>query len=358
MAINKEIIDNLESIENTDSVYQSALEKRKQVEKINIDLDDLEGFSSSSSAAEIRQIRDNEDTSSTNLFPYKMDVQLNDLIRKIFDRSNNFFIIVRDDKVLYANKSFLDIIDAKDSKSIYNDKFFNFIVKEDWNLLAKNIGEMLIGDLSINVRVSALNGRIIPVQFKAVYLPDNRHFTFILMGYRFYEKDEAHGLLYDSATGLPNYYLFEDRLQVAVNTENYSENKEKNNIGIAVVSIDNLNVFIQNGRQNIILRKMAEKLVFGLSKKYTIAVGIKYQFWILMPNIENEKYLKKEIRKIAQIFEDAVKDGVDELDIVTSIGVTMFPKPSGSAYKLMDNAIKALIKAREGGGNKVAFILD
>lgn len=357
MPDNKDIIDNLEKIEEESSIKFSS-RKIDSIEKAKTYLDELENFSSSLNSAEIKQTKNKDSDNITNLFPYKMDIQLSEVVGKIFDTSHNFFIIVRDDKVLYANKSFLDVIDAEDAKAIYNEKFFKFIIKEDWNVLAKNIGEMLIENLSVNVRISSLNGRIIPVQFKAVYLPDNRHFTFILMGQRFYGKDEAHGLLYDNVTGLPNYYLFEDRLQVAVNLENYSKSESRKNIGVAVISIDNLQTFIQNGRQNVILRKMAEKLVFALNKRYTIAVGQKYQFWIMMPDIENEKALKEEARNIAEIFDDTVKDGTDELDTITSIGVSMFPTPSNSAYKLMDNAIRAVIKAKSEGGNKVVFAVD
>lgn len=353
-----EIAESLEDIESKKSIKKADSSKvLNNIKNLNVDLEDLEGFSPNISAS-IKQARIKEDISALNRLPYKMDVQLNDIIGKIFDTSHNYFIIVRDDKIIYANKSFLDAVDVKDTKDIYNDKFFKFIVKEDWNVLAKNIGEVLTDDISVNVRLNALNNRILPVQFKAIYLPDNRHFTFILMGRRFYEKDEAHGLLYDTVTGVPNYYLFEDRLQVAVNTENYSDKKEKDKIGVAVVSIDNFDAFVQGGRQNVMLRKMAEKLVFGLNKRYTIAVGIKYQFWILMPGIESEKALKTEVRKLVAIFEQAINDGIDELDIIASIGVSMFPEPANSAYKLMDNAIKALIKAKEDGGNKVVFILD
>ncbi|MDR1694189.1 MAG: diguanylate cyclase [Lactobacillaceae bacterium] len=345
-----ELSDNLENIEGSGvsdiPANESGIKRR-----VNIDFDDLEGLASSKDV-EIEQVKIKDDAGKT---AYKLDVKLNDLINKIFNPSHNFFIIVRDDKIIYANQAFLDAVDVKNEKLIHNNKFFNFIVKEDWNVLAKNIGEMLTGDISVSVRINAVNNRIIPVQFKGLYLPDNRHFTFVLMGKRSYEKDEAHGMLYDSVIGLPNYYLFEDRLQVAVNNENYCNSETKKNLGVAVVSIDNLQDFVQNGRQNIILRKMAEKLVFGLSKCYTIAAGIKYQYWILMPDVKDEAFLKNEVRKISQIFEQAVNDGADNFEMVASIGVSIFPNPSNSAHKLTDNAIKAVGKAKDSGGNKVVF---
>lgn len=355
----KELIDNLESVEKKSIVKPSVDKMLDSAPDFNVDLDDLENFPNSSvqSAIEQADIGRNDDILGKG-FLFKIDVRLRELISKVFEKSHNFYIIVRDDKIVYANKSFLDAVDAPNCAAIYNDKFFKFIVKEDWNILAKNIGEMLTGDLSITVRLSALNSRILPTNFKAIYLQDSRHFTFILMGQRYHDRIETNRILYDDITGLPNYYLFEDRLAVAVNNELYGTAKKKSMIGTVVISIDNLPAFEQNGKSHVILRKIAEKLLFSLDKTYTVATGIKYQFWISIPNVKDEEALKEDVRRIAQIFEDTVHDGVDEHNIIASIGVSLFPKPSSSAGKLMNNAIKAVNIAQNDGGNKVVFVLE
>lgn len=74
--------------------------------------------------------------------------------------------------------------------------------------------------------------------------------------------------------------------------------------------------------------------MLSLRKTYTVASGLKYQFWILLPDVMDEESLKLELQKIQKIFEEPVADNFTEHDISASIGVSVFPEPGSSAKNL------------------------
>lgn len=324
-----------------------------------IDLNALEEIKNQENLASIKQ----KDESFSDLvlfqnFIRKMNVRLREVVDKVFDKSLSYCVVVRDDKIIYANSSFVNLIDCDDYLSIYNKKFFKFIHKDDWDLLAENIGEMLTNNVELQVRITTLKDISINVNLKALYIQDGKHFTFALFGNKIYSKKDIHSILYDANTSLPSYYLFEDRLQELVNVENRKKMEDRKTISVAAIYIDNLEKVRDKNSNKIILRKIAEKLLLSLDKTYTVSVGMENHFWVLFPNVRTEDGLKKEIKKIISIFEDSVHDGQDEHNVVASIGVSLYPKPAATVGRLLEITSRALRKAQNDGGNKVVFITE
>ena len=160
--------------------------------------------------------------------------------------------------------------------------------------------------------------------------------------------------LYDKNTGLPNFYLFEDRVQVIVNYENYKDVRQKRNmIAVACVALDNFKALKSLGIHDLALRKLAENLMLTLRKTYTVASGLKYHFWILLPDVMDEETLKLELSKIQAIFREPIADNFTNHEISASIGVSVFPEPATSAKKLIEQAILSLQRAQKEGGNRM-----
>lgn len=328
--------------------------------KLNIDLRGLESLNGDSGYGEMSQAqgvtRQPLDNIHVQNFLEAADVHLKDIIDKVFKSSERSFVIIRDDKIEYANKTFLKIVGVAGEDDVHNKNLLKFVAKEDWNLLAENIGEMLTNNKKLLVRLRLPDGKTHRMSFEAIYLPDNQHFTFILVGDKLVTKSSLVSGLYDEITGLPNFYLLEDRVQMAVNAENYRDgNQEKNMIGLIGIGIDNLKVFKNLGIEDLILRKMAERLVLSLKKTYTVASGLKYQFWILMPRVADVQALGVEIENIKTALEKPVADNFTEHKLTFSLGVSVFPDPSPSAKKLVEQAILAVQKAQKDGGNAVVI---
>ena len=231
-------INFLEGIGDKSSKPKTDLSILSSAKKLNVDLDLLESLGETPKFNTIKQTskaqKQEIDDFVVQDFIEDADVHLKDIINKVFKSSERSFVIVRDDKIEYANKTFLKILGVASENDVLKKNFLKFVVKEDWNLLAENIGEMLTNDKSLMVRLKLADNKVQRMNFDAVYLPDNQHFTFILIGSKIITKINLVSGLYDDLTGLPNFYLLEDRVQMAVNAENYKDIRQKKNM-IAVL---------------------------------------------------------------------------------------------------------------------------
>ena len=353
-------INFLEGIGDKSSKPKTDLSILSSAKKLNVDLDLLESLGETPKFNTIKQTskaqKQEIDDFVVQDFIEDADVHLKDIINKVFKSSERSFVIVRDDKIEYANKTFLKILGVASENDVLKKNFLKFVVKEDWNLLAENIGEMLTNDKSLMVRLKLADNKVQRMNFDAVYLPDNQHFTFILIGSKIITKINLVSGLYDDLTGLPNFYLLEDRVQMAVNAENYKDIRQKKNmIALIGVSIDNLKSFKSLGIDDFILRKIAERLVLSLKKTFTVATGLKYQFWILITNVDNLENLDVEIKRVKAALDEPIADNFAEHRLETSVGVSIFPDPAASAKKLIEQAILAIQKAQHDGGKQVVI---
>ncbi len=306
-----------------------------------------------------------ENAAGQDDFIKEADVRLDDVIKKFFSSSERPIVIVSDDKIEYANETMQKILEAGENE-IVGQNFFSFVAEEDWNRLAENIGVMLTDGKKVNADLKSKNGKLYNVGLEAIYLPDARRFSFILIGQdrfdagagiqeRTTEKPAALNL-YDEVTGLPSFYLFEDRVQMAINYENYKDSRlRKNMVAVIAVSIDNIFVLRQQGIADFVLKKLASKLVLSLKKNYTVARGMAYEFWIMMNDISSMGDLDLEMRKLNAIFMEGVSDNITEHNVNTSIGVSIFPTVAKSAKKLLEQTIKATKKSQEKGGGISVF---
>ena len=357
LVFDTETIDFLEGVGNKAHNKNVDLGILSSADSLNIDLNALESLDGTPKLKTIKQSKKagkKSEEITVQDFIEETDVHLKDIINKVFRNSERSFVIVRDDKIEYANKTFLKVLGVAGEEDVLKKNFLKFVVKEDWNMLAENIGEMLTNDKNLMVRLRLADNRVQRMNFEAVYLPDNQHFTFILIGNKIMTKANLVSGLYDDLTGLPNFYLLEDRVQMAVNAENYKDVRQKKNmIALAGVSIDNLKAFKNMGIDDLILRKLSERLVLSLKKAFTVASGLKYQFWILIPNVDNLENLDVEIKRIKAAFDEPVADNFTEHRLDASIGVSIFPDPATSAKKLIEQVILSIQKAQRDGGRRV-----
>ena len=91
-----------------------------------------------------------------------------------------------------------------------------------------------------------------------------------------------------------------------------------------------------------------------MNKSYTIARGIKIQFWILMSDLSDVNVLDTELQKIKAIFDEGVEDNFAHHNIQSSIGVSVFPVVARSGKKLLDQTIAA-VKMAQNSGSGICF---
>ncbi len=326
-----------------------------QAPAYNIDLDGLEDTQNVPAAAVTAQAeaayRDDKTVPADNF--EEIDIKLSDVVSKIFEQSHRPYVIVCDDKVEYMNRAALDLVGASESAQVLHHNFFEFVIKEDWNKLAENIGVMLTDNAEVQFMMKSPLDKVSKVKMRAIYVPDSQHFSFILVGVPPETNGQPAGnvvSMFDALTGLPNFYLFEDRVQVAVNNENYKDVRQvRNMIAVLGVSLDNLQNLKQAKMDEFVIKKLASRLVLGLPRHYTVARGLKYQFWVMMNDISSEAELEVEAAKVRAMFDEPVADNFTEHFVHASIGISVFPRPAKSAKKLIEQSIAAVGEAQKRG---------
>ena len=344
----------LEGGENVRPAEKKDADFIKDAEVLGIDLNGLE----TPEKKEIKSMPEENRKSKTPVrkaFWEDLDVNLADIVNYVLDSSERPVIMVSDDKAVYFNYAAMQLLEITDSKAMVGEPFLSFVDKNDWNLMAENIGEMLTNAKKLSIKMHTAGGKSVAVDFQAIYLPDSTRFSFILIGAHISKSNKPFfNNLYDELTGLPNFFLFEDRVQMAVNNENYKDSRlPKDFIAVAAVNIENLEMFRKLHLEDFAIKKLANTLVFSLKKNYTVARGLKYSFWILMPDILNLHDLDVEMEKLLSIFREGVTDYFTTHEVIVSIGVSVFPKPARSAKKLVEQAIAALKEAQKTKGSSL-----
>lgn len=348
-------VNNLAFLEQVEQVgvADNASVDFNLADELNIDLENLENFDEkaiTTSNADILPMlsvaTDVPEDAPKNIKLRKdfssLVLSMSDAVVKVFEQSDRPFIIIRDDKIVYINKTALAILELRSKEGLLGSSFWDYVDPQDWNILAENIGSMLTEDKVMSVRLKTDKGRIYKINLQAMYLDDEQHFSFVLVGDRKIKYNPSAGL-YDAVTGLPNFYLFEDRVQIAVNNEKYKDIRQrKNMMAVLGVSIDNLEELKEVNMADFVLKKLSSKLVFRLKKSYTVARGLKYQFWVLINDFNNEHDLEVEIEKIKAIFDEPVSGNYMDYNIITSFGYSIYPTNAKTSNKLIETAIEAI----------------
>ncbi len=347
----KNIVENLEGI-NLGAATNIDLSILNDADKYNVNLDSLE-------VVEQHSVKKKKAISDVEVLA-NLDVSLSEIIKIIISSSERPTFIVRDDKIVYINSASKQLLDINIDKEVIGTKFFNLVAQEDWNILAENIGEMLTNSKDLRIRLKSITGKIRPMTFRAIYLSEIEHFSFILIGEHVKKVTKpSFNNLYDDLTGLPNFFLFEDRVQVAISLENAKENvRDQNMIAIVSVNIDNIETFRKMHIEEMVIKKVANNLVLNLPKNATVALGLKYHFWIMLPGLKNRADINKEIRHIFELLNEGVSDNFTRHELLFSIGASSFPTPGHSTKRVIEQAISAVKKAQTTPKSSVEFFIN
>lgn len=328
-------IEELDGNVSLETVQNVAVYSDDDLKKYSIDLDSLE----------TKKHNKNVSTKSLdkNSNWQNLDMRLQDVINSFVASSENPVFLIRDDKLVYVNQASLRMMDIEFDKDIIGENFFSLVFRDDWNLLSKNIGEMLTSSKELKIRLKTVGEKIVSVSFKAVYLPETEHFSFLLIGKQIKEKSKnIYNELYDSITGLPSFFLFEDRVQVAVVNENAKDSSQKTSmICVAVLNIDNIDSFRKMNIDDFVIKKIADNLVLNMPRTATVSVGLKYNFW-LMFTAKDKNSFNDIMKRMLDVLNEGVSDNFAKHKLLYSIGVSCFPSIAKTSKKLMEQAIKAL----------------
>ncbi|MDP9018951.1 MAG: sensor domain-containing diguanylate cyclase, partial [Candidatus Eremiobacteraeota bacterium] len=159
---------------------------------------------------------------------------------------------------------------------------------------------------------------------------------------------------HDALTGLPNRVLFDDRIRQTIATA------KRYDRGFAVMYLDldnfkSVNDELGHPAGDLLLRLVADRLRKTLRESDTVARFGGDEFVILQPIVQGASDTSDMARKIVSAMQVPFDLNGAQRTIHTSIGISLFPYDADAIDSLMDNADKALYRAKRTGRNRWVF---
>ena len=161
-------------------------------------------------------------------------------------------------------------------------------------------------------------------------------------------------LHFDSLTGLPNRVMLVDRLRQAINLAK----RIKKPIGILFLAMDGLrmvNDIFGRSQGDELLKAVAARLVNLVRETDTIARISGNEFIIMVQNMISVDHILKVADKIVGAFRQPFELNQNEINVTTSVGISVFPTDGETCETLIKNADLAMYKAKEKGENQSVF---
>jgi diguanylate cyclase len=167
---------------------------------------------------------------------------------------------------------------------------------------------------------------------------------------KIYQKKLHHSATYDKLTNLPNRFLFNDRLNQTIIQSN------RNNQKFALLFIDldgfkSVNDSLGHDAGDELLIQTAKRLLDSVRASDTVARIGGDEFTIILSVISNPEDSKFVARKIIQNISVPFNLKINEAQIGTSIGISIYPENGEDIETLLKKADEAMYRAKKNGKN-------
>ncbi len=159
---------------------------------------------------------------------------------------------------------------------------------------------------------------------------------------------------HDTLTGLPNRLLFRDRLERAVT----KAQRNKSMVAIMFMDLDNfkhINDTLGHDTGDELLIEVASRLKALCRKSDTVARLGGDEFIFMLDDINNPKNVAGIAKKIMASISLPIEIDNHQLNISTSIGISIYPIDSGDIDKVIKCSDLALYQAKDEGRNLFCF---
>ncbi len=170
---------------------------------------------------------------------------------------------------------------------------------------------------------------------------------------RIHESEERfrHMAQHDSLTGLASRLVFEDRLDVAVE----SAKRHRTGLGLLMVDLDRfkeINDTFGHLAGDEVLRVSADRLLEAVRKSDTVARIGGDEFVVLLPNLRDPQFAQRIAAAIVESLAVPISFEDREMPVTVSVGVCSFSAGCMDADALLKHADAALYRAKEQGRNR------
>jgi diguanylate cyclase (GGDEF)-like protein len=159
----------------------------------------------------------------------------------------------------------------------------------------------------------------------------------------------AHQSGHDALIGLPNRYLFMDRLQRAL----AQAERDPSLVAVLLVDLDRfkeVNDNLGHPTGDALLRRVAERFRRLTRSSDTLARMGGDEFVLVLSGLEDAADAATVAQKLTRTLNNPLRAADREIYLSASIGISIFPQDAGDAVNLLRNAESALYQAKGEGG--------
>lgn len=162
---------------------------------------------------------------------------------------------------------------------------------------------------------------------------------------------------HDFLTGLPNRYLFSDRLAQLI----AHARRRKNRVALFFVDMDDfkgINDTLGHDAGDALLGEAASRLLHCVREMDTVCRLGGDEFTVILPDVADRAEVEGVAKRIIEAFSSPFTFGDTGLSLAVSAGIGIFPDDGNSVDLLLKKADMAMYRAKEKGKNTYAFASD
>jgi diguanylate cyclase (GGDEF)-like protein len=160
----------------------------------------------------------------------------------------------------------------------------------------------------------------------------------------------AYAATHDSLTGLPNRFVFMDRLAQAIERSK----RNKNRFAVLFIDLDrfnHINDTFGHVAGDEVLRNIASRLGGVLRGTDSAARLGSDEFVLLLNDLESRYNARQAGERITEIFSTPLGINGQELAVTASVGISIFPDDAEDVDTLIHYSDTAMYRAKKRGGN-------
>jgi len=161
----------------------------------------------------------------------------------------------------------------------------------------------------------------------------------------------------DSLTGLPNRFLYRDRLELAMEQSRH----QGNHVGLMFIDLNRFKEVNDNFGHEVgdeLLVVVAKRLQTAINKGDTLSRLGGDEFTVILPNLSpkfSHQHASKAARRLLSVFEKPFQLSHHSLFVNGSIGIAIYPQDGDDFSELCRNADTAMYKAKESEESHYTF---
>jgi len=245
-------------------------------------------------------------------------------------------------EILKHNIAFASLFSIKNPTNLRADQFIN-------NLTTKSLD-----DFNLPVRREINSEITIEYFIKPIgsnnWLLEVRDVSALIAA----EKDIHFRANYDQLTEIPNRSLFNDRCQQALS----AATRHKTKLAIMFIDLDDfkkINDSLGHDAGDAVLIEVSKRLSLCIRESDTVARWAGDEFTILLANVQSTKNIEHLAKRILNELNKPLIFKSKKMKISVSIGISLFPNSENQLESLVNQADKAMYKAKLSGKNTYEF---